>query len=140
MTGMVQPIGSSDAPTPNGHYSQAVRAGGFIFVSTQLPIVAGAEPAIAPGIEQQAGQVVDNIAAILHAAHVSLAHVVSVTIFVTDMDSWPSVDRLFAAKFGTHRPARGVVMSPRLHLGALVAMQAIAVDAVPPRPITAGRR
>ena len=126
---MIRTIHSDAAPPANGHYSQAVAANGFLFLSGQLPIVPGAEPRIPDGIEAQAEQVLANIAAILEAAGSGVDRLVSVTVFVTDIAFWPAVDRVYSARLGNHRPARAVLVSPQLHLGASVVMQAIALAA-----------
>lgn len=124
------PISTPRAPAPRGHYAQAIVANGFVFVSTQLPLLPdGAEPAIPPGVAAQTCQVIANIARILAAAGADLSSVVSVTVYVTDMADWSHVNAAFADAFGPHKPARGVVATPALHLGAQVAMQVVAVAA-----------
>ena len=118
---------SDEAPAPNGHYSQATAYGGLVFVSTQLPTVPGMA-ALPPTPADQAIQAIANVRAILNVHGGDLHHVLSATMFVTDIACWPEVDRAFASSFGEHRPARGVTVTPSLHLGAFVAMAAIAAD------------
>lgn len=125
---MIQPIFTPDAPEPRGHYSQAVRANGFLFLATQLPTVPGPDPKLPEGMEAQARQVIANVAAVLGACGATLEHVVNASVFITEMEGWPVVNAVFAEAFGAHKPARGVAMSPSLHMGAKVAMQVIAVD------------
>jgi 2-iminobutanoate/2-iminopropanoate deaminase len=115
------------APTPNGHYSQAIAANGFVFVAGQLPVVPGGAGIIPPGIEAQADQAIDNVVAILTATGRGLHLLVNMTVFVTDIGDWPAIDRVCANRLGNHRPARAVFVSAQLHLGARVAIQAIAV-------------
>jgi 2-iminobutanoate/2-iminopropanoate deaminase len=132
-----QLILTTNAPLPNGHYSQAVVARGFVFVAAQLPIVPGTDREIEACVSAQTHQVISNVAAVLAAARSSLDHLVSVSVFVTDMDHWPIVDCIYSARLGSHRPARAVTVSPQLHLGAMVALQAIAVTSdrcTPPTP------
>jgi reactive intermediate/imine deaminase len=114
------------APRPNGHYSQAIAANGLIFLSAQLPIIPGTNPTIPDGIEAQARQAIYNSRAILEAAGAGLAHVVSASIYVTDIENWPRVDTVWAEVFGDCRPARGVFCVNALHLGASIAIQMIA--------------
>lgn len=114
------------APTPNGHYSQAVVANGLIFLSAQLPIVPGTNGSIPDGIEAQARQALYNLRAILEASGANLACVVSASIYVTNIADWPRVDRVWAEVFGDCRPARGVFGIETLHLGASIAIQMIA--------------
>lgn len=113
------------APPAGGHYSQAVRANGFLFVAGQLPIKLGG--GIPEGVEAQARQALANVRAILEGAGSSLDRVVSATVYVSDIDLWPDVNRIYAEAFGSHRPARTVAVSPQLHYGALVEVQVIAL-------------
>lgn len=129
---MLEFIDTAAAPPANGHYSQAVVANGFVFVAAQLPIMPGTAAVLADGIAAQAQQALANVAAILEAASSDLNHLVSVTLFVTEIGLWPIVDRVYGEVLCQHRPARGVLVSPQLHLGALVAVQAIAVVANSP--------
>lgn len=117
---MIQPVETAEAPAPGGHYSQAVIANGFVFVSGQLPIKPGGENEIPQGIEAQTRQALANVGGILRAAHSDFDNVVSVTVYVTDIANWPAVNRVYAEVFGKHRPARVVAVSPQLHFGCLV--------------------
>lgn len=120
-------IRSSAGPQPGGHYSQAVVANGFVFVAGQLPLVPGEETMVPDGIEAQTRQALSNVARILQAAGSGLGKLVSVTVYVTDIADWPSVNRVYAEMLGEHRPARTVAVSPQLHFGCLVEIQATAV-------------
>jgi 2-iminobutanoate/2-iminopropanoate deaminase len=123
----IKPVLTDEAPLPGGHYSQAVIANGLVFVAGQLPIVPRAGKEIPVGIEAQTRQALANVAAVLEAAGSSLNKLVSVTIYVSDIGDWPSVNRIYAEALGDHRPARAVAVSPQLHFGALVEIQAIAL-------------
>ena len=123
----VQRVETAEAPAPGGHYSQAVVGGGFVFVAGQLPIKPGSHNEIPAGIEAQTRQALSNVAAILRAAHTDLDRVVSVTVYVTDIANWPEVNRVYAEVFGNSRPARVVAVSPQLHFGSLIEVQAIAI-------------
>jgi 2-iminobutanoate/2-iminopropanoate deaminase len=116
----IHSVETAEAPPPGGHYSQAVIANGFVFVSGQLPVKLGGKHEIPEGIEAQTRQALANDGAILRAAHSSLDNVVSVTVYVTDIANWPAVNRVYAEVFGKHRPARIVAVSPQLHFGSLV--------------------
>ncbi|MGA0595872.1 RidA family protein [Enterovirga sp. CN4-39] len=118
-------ITTADAPPAGGHYSQAVAANGFLFVAGQLPI--RLEGGIPDGIEAQTRQALANAEAILKAAGSGLDKVVSATVYVSNIELWPDVNRVYAEIFGTHRPARTVAVSPQLHYGALVEVQVIAL-------------
>jgi 2-iminobutanoate/2-iminopropanoate deaminase len=123
----ITPILTDKAPLPAGHYSQAVVANGLVFVAGQLPIVPDGGKEIPVGIEAQTRQALVNVAAILEAAGSSLEKLVSVTVYVSDIGDWPAVNRVYAEALGDHRPARAVAVSPQLHFGALVEIQAIAL-------------
>ena len=118
-------VSTENAPAAGGHYSQAVAANGFLFVAGQLPIKPGG--GIPDGIEAQTRQAIANVAAILKAAGSDLSRVVSATVYVSNIDLWPDVNRVYAEVFGSHRPARTVAVSPQLHHGALVEVQMIAL-------------
>ena len=123
----IQSVETDQAPPPGGHYSQALIANGFVFVSGQLPIKPGRGHEIPPGIEAQTRQALSNVDAILRAANSGLDRVVSVTVYVTDISNWPEINRVYADVLGQHRPARVVAVSPQLHYGSLVEIQAIAL-------------
>jgi 2-iminobutanoate/2-iminopropanoate deaminase len=112
---------TSDAPTAVGPYSQAVKGGGFIFVSGQLAL----DPATPQIIEGDAGQQTDralqNIAAILKASGSSLHKVVRCGVFLKNMDDF------YGRIFGAHPPARTTVEAARLPKDSLVEIDAIAL-------------
>jgi 2-iminobutanoate/2-iminopropanoate deaminase len=122
----MQHVRSDLGPQPRGHYSQAVTANGFVFVAGQLPLVVGSDDAVPKGIEAQTRQVLRNVGHVLEAAGSGLDKLVSVTVYVTDIADWPIVNRIYAEMLGDHRPARTVAVSPQLHFGCLVEIQAIA--------------
>jgi 2-iminobutanoate/2-iminopropanoate deaminase len=123
----IETVCTNAAPLPAGHYAQAVVANGLIFVSGQLPLLPGSEGQIPAGIEAQTRTALENVGEILQAAGSGLNGLLSVTIFVTDIRDWPAVNRVFAEVLGKHRPARAVAVSPQLHFGALIEIQAIAL-------------
>lgn len=123
----MQIVSTPHAPTPGGHYSQAVVYGGLVYVAGQLPLdpQRPGEPPPA-GIEAQTELVLDHLAAILTAAGSSLRHLLSVTIYVTDIAQWGAVNAIYARRLGVHRPARAVVPVNGLHYGCLLELQAVA--------------
>jgi 2-iminobutanoate/2-iminopropanoate deaminase len=118
-------ITSSQLPQPGGHYSQGVVSGNFLFVSGQLPFDPGSE-VIPHGIEAQFVQAMTNVEAVLHAAGATLASLVNVQIFISDVEYWPIVNMHYAQLLGAHRPARAIVPCGHLHYGALVEITAVA--------------
>lgn len=124
---IIKKIETPLAPIPGGHYSQATVAGGFVFISGQLPIVAGTGERITGPIEEQALQVFRNISAIAEASGSSLNKIVKLTIFISDMEHWATVDKVFASFFGDHKPARAIVPVKELHYGFGIEADAIAI-------------
>jgi 2-iminobutanoate/2-iminopropanoate deaminase len=118
-------ITSQKLPAPGGHYSQGVVTGGLLFVSGQLPFNP-TTGTFAEGIDAQFLQAMANVEAVLLAAHASLANLVNVQIFITDVEQWPIVNAHYAKMMGAHRPARAIIPCGQLHYGALVEITAIA--------------
>ena len=112
--------------TPGGHYSHAVAAGGFVFVSGQLPIGPDGVKDANRSIEEQTRLVLVNVREALAAAGAELHHVVKVTAYLTTEDHWAGFNAVYAEFFGAHRPARAVVPVGPLHYGFLVEVEAVA--------------
>jgi len=120
-------ISTPHAPTPLGHYAQAIAHNGLLFISTQLPIAPGSttpDPALTPGA--QAELALGNVLAIVRAAGGSPAAILRVTIYLADIAAWPEVNAAYARIMADAKPARGVIQVAGLHHGAKVAMEAIA--------------
>lgn len=123
-------IHTPNATPPAGHYSQAVRANGFVFVSGQLgflPAQSGERPQLAQGVAAQTEAALRSMAAILQAAGSSMSAVVNVTVYIPDVGMWNEVNSVYERSFGDHRPARAIVPTRELHYGALVEISAVAV-------------
>lgn len=125
----IKSISTPQAPTPAGHYSQAMVHQGVVYLAGQLPIdpVTGSKE-VGP-IEQQTEQVLKNISAVLQAAGSDLAHVLKVTVYISDMELWGRVNQVYAQMMGDHRPARSVVPVKDLHYGFQIEMDVIAAVA-----------
>lgn len=114
---------------PRGHYSQAVVANGLVFVAGLVPVdLETGQPNVGT-IEEQTELVFRNAERILRAAGSSLAHLVQVTIFLTRIEDWDRVNRVYGQLLGDHRPSRAVVPVAPLHFGAGLEIQCIAVAA-----------
>ncbi|MFZ2359078.1 MAG: RidA family protein [Anaerolineae bacterium] len=119
-------IATSAAPAAIGPYSQAVSTGSLVYTAGQI----GLNPAtgkMTEGIENQARQVMANLAAILTAAGSSLDQVIKTTIFLQDMADFAAVNAIYGAAFSATPPARSTVQVAGLPLGALVEIEAIAL-------------
>ena len=112
---------------PGGHYSHAVTANGFVFVSGELPIAPDGTKLNEAPFEQQAQQVLDNVAFALKGAGSSVDKLVQVRVYVTDIGDWPAFNALYAKWAGGARPARCVVPVPQLHCGFKIEVEAVAV-------------
>ena len=119
-------VDTGTAPSPGGHYSQAVVCGGFLFVSGQLPIDPATGERSRGSIEEQALLALRNVIAIVEAAGSDLTKVVRTTVYITDVAHWGAVNDVYRRVFGDHRPARSVVPVSELHYGVLVEIEAIA--------------
>jgi len=126
MADLVQ-VNPDSMAVPGGHYSHAVKAGGFVFVSGQLPIARDGRRLNDAPFEEQARQVLDNVAAALIAAGSAIDRLVQVRVYVTDIGAWPAFNALYAAWAGTARPARCVVPVPQLHYGFQIEIEAVAL-------------
>jgi reactive intermediate/imine deaminase len=123
---MTEPISTQDAPAAIGPYSQAVRAGGLLFLSGQIPL----DPAtgqIVPGdVAEQAERVLKNLQAILAAGGCALGDVVRTTIYLVDLAHFAAVNEVYARFFSPPYPARVSVQVSALPRGSLVEIDAIA--------------
>ena len=116
-----------DVAQPGGHYSHAVNAGGFVFVSGQLPIASDGTKLNDAPFERQAQQVLDNVARALAGAGTGIDRLVQVRVYVTEIGDWPTFNRLYADWAGASRPARAVVPVPELHYGFKIEVEATAL-------------
>ena len=120
----VQPTGLA---VPGGHYSHAVIANGFVFVSGQLPIAADGTRLVDAPFAEQAQQVLDNVRLALEAAGSSVSRLVQVRVYVDDMANWPAFNAVYAEWAGAAKPARAVVPTGALHFGLKVEIEAVAL-------------
>ena len=119
-------IHTDSAPAAVGPYSQAIMAGNLLFTSGQLGLVP--ETGMLPeSVEAQAEQSLKNIGAILEASGLGKTDVVKTTVFIRDMNDFAAVNRIYAAFFGDHKPARSCVEVARLPKDGLVEIEAVAV-------------
>jgi len=117
----------SDAlPRPGGHYSHAVRIGGLVFVSGLLPVSGDGKMLADKPFDEQVGQVLANLDAVLAAAGSSRGKLAQVRVYVASVEYWAPFNKLYAAWIGEHRPARCVVPVPELHHGVALEVEAVA--------------
>jgi len=118
---------TEEAPLPVGHYSQAVKAGNFIFVSGQIPINPKIGELVEGDIKIQTRLILRNIEAILKAGDSSLSKVVKLTVFIRGLSNFSKVNAVFAEIFVGEPPAREVVGVKELPKDAEIEISAVAL-------------
>jgi len=119
-------IQPTNIPVPKGHYSPAVEHNGLVFVSGQLPWNYATGEIETGAIELQTELALRNVENILHAANSDLNHVLSMTIYVSEMELWDKVNEVYSRILGEHKPSRAIVPVKELHFGTKIEIQAIA--------------
>lgn len=119
-------IATDRAPAAIGPYSQAVRCGGLVFCSGQIPLIPATGELLSGDIRIETKQVMENLAAVLTAAGSDFGRVVKTTIYLTDMADFPVVNEVYGSYFSDHKPARATVAVAALPRGARVEIEAIA--------------
>lgn len=122
-----QIIQTDAAPQAIGTYSQAVRVGNTVYLSGQIGLDA-VSMTLVEGIEAQIHQVFKNLSAVCTAANASLADIVKLTIYLTDLANFARVNEIMSEYFDEPYPARAAVGVAELPKGALVEADAILVD------------
>ena len=121
-------VATDQAPAAIGPYSQAVIAGGFVFVSGQIPLDPATGEIVGDSIRPQAERVIDNLAAVRAAAGSSLDRAVKAEVFLKDINDFAVLNEVFAERFaGDPLPARQAIEASRLPKDALVEISCIAV-------------
>ena len=120
-------IQTDNAPAAIGPYSQAIKAGGFVFVSGQIPIDPQTGQFVPGGIAEQTERVLKNLSAVLEAAGSSLDRVVKTTVFLADMKEFSGMNEVYATFFSSPPPARATVAAAGLPRDARVEIEAIAL-------------
>jgi 2-iminobutanoate/2-iminopropanoate deaminase len=120
-------ITTDKAPRAIGPYSQGVRAGDLLFFSGQIALHPDTGELVGDSASTQAGQVMDNIAALLDAAGLGFAHVVKSTIFLVSLADFAVVNEVYGRRFPAAPPARSTVEVKGLPRGALVEIEVIAL-------------
>lgn len=126
----MQRVQTKRAPAAIGPYSQAVRSGGMVFVSGQIPLTPAGE-LVEGGIDAQTDQVLRNLAAVLEAAGSSLDRVVQVSAFLANMNDFARFNEVYARHFREPYPARAVVEVARLPRDVRVEVACIAEGGEP---------
>jgi len=118
-------ISTESAPAAIGPYSQAIMVDGFLFASGQIPLLPETGDVVQGGIKEQAGQVMENIGAVLKAAGSDFSQVVKTTCFLTNMDDFAAFNEVYSQYF-TGKPARSCIAVSALPRGVSVEVEVIA--------------
>lgn len=123
---MFGPVTTPHAPGAIGPYSQAIRAGDFVFLSGQIPLDPGTGQLVAGGIVEQTHQVLKNLGAVLEAAGASYARVVKTTVYLADMGEFAAMNEIYGTYFSAPAPARATVQAARLPRDVRVEIDVVA--------------
>ena len=124
---MKEVVSTDRAPGAIGPYSQAIKAGGMVFCSGQIPIDPATGEFVDGGVAEQTEQVFKNLIAVLEAAGSGLEGVVKTTVFLADMNDFVAMNEVYAKYFATNKPARATVQAARLPRDAKVEIECIAL-------------
>jgi 2-iminobutanoate/2-iminopropanoate deaminase len=119
-------ITAPGAPPALGPYSHAVEAGGFVFLSGQIPLHPDGSGMVRGTIDEETRRVIANIQAVLKAAGATLADVVKATVFLDNMDNFGEMNKVYKEFFPENPPARSTVQVARLPGDARVEIEVIA--------------
>jgi len=120
-------ISTEKAPGAIGPYSQAIKTGGMVYCSGQIPIDPVTGEFVSNDIVEQTEQVLKNLAAVLEAAGTNLANVVKTTVFLADMSDFAAMNEVYGRYFSENKPARATVQAARLPRDARVEIDCIAI-------------
>lgn len=124
---MKEVVSTDNAPGAIGPYSQAIKAGGIVYCSGQIPIDPATGEFVAGGVSEQTEQVFKNLIAVLEAGGTNLEGVVKTTVFLADMNDFAAMNEVYAKYFDSNKPARATVQAARLPRDARVEIECIAL-------------
>lgn len=119
-------IKTNHAPKSIGPYSQAIISNNLLFTSGQLPICPKSNKIESQDIEQQTKQVLKNLEHILFSAKSNVSKVIKINIYLTSLESFSTVNDVYAKFFDSHKPARTTIEVSKLPQNALIEMDCIA--------------
>jgi 2-iminobutanoate/2-iminopropanoate deaminase len=125
-TKIMETIFSKDAPTAVGPFSHAMLSNGLFYCSGTIGLNAKNMQLEGKGIEEQASKAFENVKYVLASKGLTLADVVKVNVYLTDMANYSEMNIIYEEQFGTHKPARTTVAVAGLPLGALFEIECIA--------------
>jgi 2-iminobutanoate/2-iminopropanoate deaminase len=123
---MKEIIYTSKAPSPIGPYSQAIKIGGFLYLSGQIAIDVESGELVMESVKQEAKQIMKNLEAVLEAGNSDFSKVIKTSIFLSDMSLFNDVNEIYGGYFTDHFPARETVAVAGLPKGVNVEISMIA--------------
>ena len=120
-------VTTENAPGAIGPYSQAIKVGGMVFCSGQIPIDPQTGEFVSDVVSEQTDQVLHNLGQVLKAAGTSLDNVVKTTVFLADMNDFAEMNEVYGRFFSENKPARATVQAARLPRDAKVEIDCIAI-------------
>jgi 2-iminobutanoate/2-iminopropanoate deaminase len=120
-------VHTDKAPKAVGPYSQAIRAGNFVFTSGQIALDPSTGKLVKGGIKEQARQVMENLKAVLEAAGTGFSSVVKTTVFLKDLNDFMHFNEVYAEYFPSEQPARSTFQVAGLPLGAMIEIEMTAL-------------
>ena len=124
---MKETVTTEKAPGAIGPYSQAIKAGGMVFCSGQIPIDPATGEFVSNIVGEQTDQVLRNLSEVLKAAGTTLDNVVKTTVFLADMNDFVEMNEVYSRYFSDNKPARATVQAARLPRDAKVEIDCIAI-------------
>lgn len=114
-------------PPSNGHYSHCIKHNGILYMSGQLPIDRKSR-SIPPSIEEQTELVLKNAEDLLNEAGSDRNNVLQVRIYISDIELWDQVNKVYSLFFADHKPTRCIIPTRELHFGCLIEIEVTAVS------------
>ncbi|CAN5451201.1 RidA family protein [soil metagenome] len=124
---MKEIVSTDNAPVAIGPYSQAIKAGGMVFCSGQIPIDPATGEFVSEIVSEQTEQVLKNLSEVLKAAGTGLNNVVKTSVFLADMNDFAEMNEVYGRYFSDNKPARATVAAAGLPRGARVEIDCIAI-------------
>ncbi|MGA8538341.1 MAG: RidA family protein [Terriglobales bacterium] len=121
-------VATKEAPQAIGPYSQAIKAGGFVFTAGQIPIDPATGKLIEGDVKAQTERVLKNLSAVLAAAGSNMDHVVKTTVFLKNMSDFPAMNEVYGQFFKNEPPARSTVQVDALPKDGLIEIEAVALQ------------
>lgn len=122
----LEQVATSEAPAAIGPYSQAIKAGDFLYASGQIPLDPATATIVEGGIIAQTHQVLRNLGHVLTAAGASMDRVVKTTVYLADMADFTAMNEVYAGYFSAPAPARATIQAARLPRDVRVEIDAVA--------------